>query len=52
MLDPRQFETVGPNQPSRLNPTLRRLLALLRMDRNWERAEGVWLVEKEEAKGW
>lgn len=45
MLDPRQFETVGPNQASRLNPTLRRLLALLRMDRNWERAEGVWLVD-------
>lgn len=33
----------GAANPSRLNPTLRRLLALLRMDRAWQRAEGVWL---------
>jgi acetylornithine/succinyldiaminopimelate/putrescine aminotransferase/predicted amino acid dehydrogenase len=31
---------------SRLNPTLRRLLSLLRMDRTWERAEGAWVIEE------
>jgi acetylornithine/succinyldiaminopimelate/putrescine aminotransferase/predicted amino acid dehydrogenase len=30
---------------SRLNPTLRRLLRLLRMDRTWERAEGAWVAD-------
>ncbi|HXZ96850.1 MAG TPA: aminotransferase class III-fold pyridoxal phosphate-dependent enzyme [Burkholderiales bacterium] len=30
---------------SRLNPTLRRLFALLRMDRIWEHADGVWLID-------
>ncbi len=29
-----------------LNPTLRRLLALLRMDRVWRRASGVWLEDE------
>jgi acetylornithine/succinyldiaminopimelate/putrescine aminotransferase/predicted amino acid dehydrogenase len=33
------------NDASRLNPTRRRLLALLRMDRTWERAQGVWLTD-------
>jgi acetylornithine/succinyldiaminopimelate/putrescine aminotransferase/predicted amino acid dehydrogenase len=32
---------------SRLNPTLRRLLALLRMDRRWSRAEGVYVSDCE-----
>jgi len=36
--------------PSRLNPTLRRLLALLRMDRHWQRAEGVWLVDENDRR--
>lgn len=30
-----------------LNPTLRRLLALFRMDRGWVRGEGVWLFDSE-----
>ena len=30
---------------SRLNPTLRRLLGLLRMDRTWERADGAWVID-------
>ena len=30
---------------SSLNPTLRRLLAMLRMDHTWERAQGVWLFD-------
>ena len=30
---------------SSLNPTLRRLLGLCRLDRTWVRGEGVWLSE-------
>ncbi|HUL41853.1 MAG TPA: aminotransferase class III-fold pyridoxal phosphate-dependent enzyme [Burkholderiales bacterium] len=33
------------NATSRLNPTLRRLLTLLRMDHAWDYADGVWLVD-------
>jgi acetylornithine/succinyldiaminopimelate/putrescine aminotransferase/predicted amino acid dehydrogenase len=32
---------------SSLNPPLRRLLTLLRMERTWARAEGVWLVDSD-----
>jgi acetylornithine/succinyldiaminopimelate/putrescine aminotransferase/predicted amino acid dehydrogenase len=42
MLEGAQGEIINS---SRLNPALRRLLALLRMDRTWEHAEGVWLVD-------
>jgi diaminobutyrate-2-oxoglutarate transaminase len=28
-----------------LNPTLAQLLAMRRMDRTWERGEGVWLFD-------
>ena len=46
MAEPTSGATHGEtNDASRLNPTRRRLLALLRMDRTWERAEGVWLVD-------
>jgi acetylornithine/succinyldiaminopimelate/putrescine aminotransferase len=30
-----------------LNPTLRRMLALVRMDRTWVRGEGVWLFDSQ-----
>ena len=42
MLDRAQSEATNL---SRLKPTLRRLLALLRMDRMWEHADGVWLID-------
>jgi acetylornithine/succinyldiaminopimelate/putrescine aminotransferase/predicted amino acid dehydrogenase len=38
--DPGRDEATAP---SPLNPTLHRLLALLRMDRSWRHASGVWL---------
>jgi acetylornithine/succinyldiaminopimelate/putrescine aminotransferase/predicted amino acid dehydrogenase len=37
--------TIEKALESCLNPTLRRLLAMLRMDHTWERAQGVWLFD-------